>query len=57
MATCGQLQVVAETGNGGGEEPTDGEAPTIPGIGPLTLDNERALLAGAGLGLFLLSRR
>lgn len=53
--TCGTV-TVSEEADEGGQQPGDGDAPQIPGIGPLTADNPRALAAGGVAAALVLSR-
>jgi len=57
-AVCGQITVVeqAENPDPPEKDPPTGDPPTLPGIGPLTTDNPRALAAGAVAGAVVLSR-
>lgn len=53
--TCGTV-TVSEEADEGGQQPGDGDAPQIPGIGPLTANNPRALAAGGVAAALVLSR-
>lgn len=53
--TCGTV-TVSEEAEEQPQQPDDGQVPQIPGIGPLTADNPRALAAGGVATALILSR-
>lgn len=53
--TCGTV-TVSEEADDQPQQPGDGDAPVLPGIGPLTASNPRALAAGGLAAGLVLSR-
>jgi len=51
---CGTVTITEESNDR--SESGDSDAPRLPGIGPLTADNPRALAAGGALGALVVSQ-